>query len=65
MGHPHIHVINSVNISHSGLYSCVVENVMGRSQVVAFLGVRGGVEGGTRSCLITVTVLLLCLVKYR
>ena len=46
IGHPHIHVINSANISHSGLYSCVVENVMGSSQVVAFLGVSGGVEGG-------------------
>eukprot|EP00090_Calanus_glacialis_P013070 TRINITY_DN21686_c0_g1_i1.p1 TRINITY_DN21686_c0_g1~~TRINITY_DN21686_c0_g1_i1.p1 ORF type:complete len:171 (-),score=33.22 TRINITY_DN21686_c0_g1_i1:37-549(-) len=41
IGHPHIHIIKSANISNSGLYSCVVENVMGSTKVVAFLGVSG------------------------
>ena len=60
IGHPHIHIIKSANISNSGLYSCVVENVMGSTKVVAFLGVSGcGVGLEVKRILVIALITLL------
>ena len=65
MGHPHIHIIKSANISHSGVYTCVVGNVMGSSQVVAFLGVSGGGEAGEGMQILLIALLTLLVIYSR